>query len=1044
MRRSHAPSQRRLSGGTSPRSVNAAAMAEGSIQVVQAPILSCLTVPKAKFCPPRVANPAAFAAMSQQARRRRGTLGARKRLRTGPLLLAAKRPAPSPSVTSDDGADAPSPAVEAPELPKAEPAAAKPSSAAEGYDPVVLWVPEEAGGIAAWDEEAEAVRADGGIPVAPPGSVVVDACVGRFLRPHQREGLRFLWDCVSGVRVTQTGPGVLGLGKSGKSGDGADSDSSSDTDATADATTTTARRAGRGRGRPAKGGGRRGGHSSSAAAAAAAAGASPVRRSSRRRRVARPPTPSDDDEEDTATSSSEDENGDGSADEVESGGGRRGANAAGGGDGDGDGDGGGDGDGDATEDEDDEEEEEEEEEAGAGGSSGSDPDDDDGDTDAGEDDGGDAPPSAPRAAFKPPAATSGGGGSSSSSSSSSGGGSGVGGAAAPLAGCILADDMGLGKTLQSVTLLWTCLQQGPNGSPLARRAIVVTPTSLVANWSQEIRKWLGDRCPHIALSEACRSKVTAGISEFLAPRGPRLLILSYETFRMHAKRLTGPAAASACELLICDEAHRLKNDETQTARALSGLATLRRVLLSGTPIQNNLDEFYAMANFCNPGVLGTPKQFHRHFESPILEAREPGASDAAVARSAVATEALSAVVNQFVLRRTNALLSDHLPPKLVQVVVCPLSPLQRQMYEAVLATDAVQSILRAAAARAAAADEAAAAAAASKRGNRDDGSDDDDDDDDGGDDNNDGSDDDDDDGGGGGGGALSEAEEVDEETAAAIAAAAGSSGRKATGALPVINTLRKICNHPSIALQPAGDSRAAGVTSALRDTMLAVCDVPDALRAAASGYGLSRRRGGGVDASLGGKVSLLASMLELMRARGTERIVIVSVTTQTLDLVGQLCQERGFPVIRLDGSIGAGKRQQLVDRFNDPSRDEFVFLLSSKAGGCGLNLVGASRLVLLDCDWNPAVDKQAAARVWRDGQKRRVFVYRFLARGTLEEKIFQRQLSKEGLHTIVVEERAEAVSIASEALRDLFQYDAHVESDTHRAIRCSWQDHPGG
>jgi DNA repair and recombination RAD54-like protein len=89
-----------------------------------------------------------------------------------------------------------------------------------------------------------------------------------------------------------------------------------------------------------------------------------------------------------------------------------------------------------------------------------------------------------------------------------------------------------------------------------------------------------------------------------------------------------------------------------------------------------------------------------------------------------------------------------------------------------------------------------------------------------------------------------------------------------------------------------------------------------------------------------------------------------------------------------------------VDQFNDPARDEFVFLLSSKAGGCGLNLIGGNRLILFDPDWNPATDLQASARVWRDGQRKRVYVYRFLAAGTLEEKVFQRQLSKKGLQTI--------------------------------------------
>lgn len=168
----------------------------------------------------------------------------------------------------------------------------------------------------------------------------------------------------------------------------------------------------------------------------------------------------------------------------------------------------------------------------------------------------------------------------------------------------------LGKTLQSITLLWTLLQQGFTGSPMANRAVVVTPTSLVSNWEAEIKKWLGDRVKVIGLCESTRADVMLGITNFLTPRSLfRVLIISYETFRIHAKRLQ---QKGCCDLLICDEAHRLKNDKTLTnqvffavlqyllscfiflfedtnsiisLQALAGLSCRRRVLLSGTPMQ---------------------------------------------------------------------------------------------------------------------------------------------------------------------------------------------------------------------------------------------------------------------------------------------------------------------------------------------------------------------------------------------------------------------------------------------------------------------------
>ena len=103
--------------------------------------------------------------------------------------------------------------------------------------------------------------------------------------------------------------------------------------------------------------------------------------------------------------------------------------------------------------------------------------------------------------------------------------------------------------------------------------------------------------------------------------------------------------------------------------------------------------------------------------------------------------------------------------------------------------------------------------------------------------------------------------------------------------------------------------------------------------------------------------------------------------TQTLDLFEKLCRQRKYNFVRLDGSMAIKKRMKIVDRFNDPESSDFIFMLSSKAGGCGLNLIGANRLVMFDPDWNPANDEQAMARIWRDGQKKQVYIYRLLSTG---------------------------------------------------------------
>ncbi|RLN60208.1 hypothetical protein BBJ28_00003717 [Nothophytophthora sp. Chile5] len=534
-------------------------------------------------------------------------------------------------------------------------------------------------------------------------------------------------------------------------------------------------------------------------------------------------------------------------------------------------------------------------------------------------------------------------------------------------GCILADDMGLGKTLQSIALMYTLFSTGMTAmkEPTVKRAIVVCPTSLVKNWDDEIIKWLHGRVKTIALFEAKRDNVIKGISQFIeGSKRPRpgfsaqVLIISYETFRMHADKFT--ATPSCCELLICDEAHRLKNANSQINRALSSLPCRKRVLLSGTPMQNDLEEFFAMVDFTNPNILGSPSEFRKHYLGPILIGREPDSSDheREVAQSCSAK--LCEIVNQFILRRGNILNAKHLPPKLMQVICCPLSPLQEQLYTHFLTSSAFRDMMK----------------------------------------------------------------------------------RQSANVLSSITALKKLCNHPLLIFDEMGKSNTKLPGFSNCATYFAA-----AKEAEGGGGGQSANRRGGYGERTchpewSGKMLLLDCLMLSMRKTTTDRIVIVSNYTQTLDVVSSLCRQRHLPFVRLDGTTSAKKRKNLVDVFNDPTTNSFAFLLSSKAGGCGLNLIGANRLVLFDPDWNPATDKQAAARVWREGQKKMCFVYRFLATGTLEEKIFQRQLSKEGLQNIV-DDKEEVNSLSSKDLKRLFVFQKETMSDTHDQLkcdRCQWRN----
>uniref|UniRef100_A0A1I8IDR7 DNA repair and recombination protein RAD54-like n=1 Tax=Macrostomum lignano TaxID=282301 RepID=A0A1I8IDR7_9PLAT len=484
-------------------------------------------------------------------------------------------------------------------------------------------------------------------------------------------------------------------------------------------------------------------------------------------------------------------------------------------------------------------------------------------------------------------------------------------------GCIMADEMGLGKTLQCVTLVWTLLKQSPDCRPTVDKAVIVCPSSLVRNWANEFAKWLGQRVRTLAVDNGGKDDIDRDLAAFMQSVGRRVahpvLIISYETFRLHAAVLHRGSVG----LIICDEGHRLKNSENLTYQALAAMRVERRILLSGTPIQNDLLEYFSLVHFVNRGILGTAAEFRRHYEAPILRGRDAGATDAEKARGEERLKALLEVVTKCIIRRTQALLTKYLPVKTELVVSCRLTQTQADLYTDFIrrkSADCLQS---------------------------------------------------------------------------------GKSGISAS-ALQAIGTLKKLCNHPSLADE----------------------SVP-------------------FNPELSGKFRVLDVLLATMKATTSDKVVLVSNYTQTLDLFERLCRHRGYLYVRLDGSLSIKKRAKLVAQFNNPASPEFVFMLSSKAGGCGLNLIGANRLVMFDPDWNPANDDQAMARSWRDGQAKACYTYRFIATGTIEEKILQRQAHKKALSSCVVDQEDDVerhFSIGE--LRELFGLKQDTLSETHDKFKC--------
>lgn len=505
-------------------------------------------------------------------------------------------------------------------------------------------------------------------------------------------------------------------------------------------------------------------------------------------------------------------------------------------------------------------------------------------------------------------------------------------------GCILADEMGLGKTLQCISLIWTVLCQDPLQSSshgrlksIAKRVIIIAPAGLVKNWIAEFKKWLGD--PYL-IPYAIQGKNS--VSEFKSfqstsqHRMGKLLILSYEQAVKNADDLR----SIEFDLLICDEGHRLKNEKSKTYTCLRDcINTDRRIILTGTPIQNNLKELYAIINFVNPNALGSLSKFERTFIRPITLANEADAT-AELRETGESVQAqLNDILNEFMLRRTSDALSDFLPRRTEYIICCRPFDIQIDLYKNLI-LGATQY--------------------------------------------------------------TSRSECIFE----------------------MINKLRKVCNHPRLVTMKEDDETNDSenlLTEAVRNALKSA--INKSITETSS------------------KLAVLDKMLTFIKNHTTERVVVVSNFTRTLDILEELCKKRSFSFLRIDGSVASSKRQEMVTQFNHPSKAPFIMLLSTKAGGVGLNLIGASRLISFDMDWNPAHDIQARGRIWRDGQRRNVHIYSLLTTGTIEEKIFQRQIAKQGLAGVVGDGN-QSTKFTDDDLKQLFTLDEETASSTHDSIAC--------
>merc|ERR1740139_2024750 len=419
-----------------------------------------------------------------------------------------------------------------------------------------------------------------------------------------------------------------------------------------------------------------------------------------------------------------------------------------------------------------------------------------------------------------------------------------------------------------------------------------------------------------------------------------VVVTSYEHFRLNAPVFTRHNWGYA----VLDEGQKIRNPDADVTLRIKSLRTVHRVLLSGTPIQNNLRELWSLFDFVFPGRLGTLPAFEIEFEQNIRVGGYRNATPMQVQLAYRCALALKDLIDPYLLRRRKKDIPEVslMPGKTEQILFCRLSGRQRSMYEAYLRSDDVCRMIR-----------------------------------------------------------------TRDKT-------------NSTKCFSAITALRKMCNHPDLICRPQakeyGKFLLHGSTDGGRDDH------------AESSHGAEEEEEEqGTIVTRSGKMAVLAKVLPLWQRQG-HRVLIFTQTRKMLNLIQRFTIFSGMKFGRIDGNTGIKDRQKVVDLFNY-DLSYFGLLLTTKTGGVGLNLTGANRIILFDPDWNPQTDAQARERAYRFGQKKAVTIYRLITAGTIEEKIYHRQIFKTALTNQILQDPKQRRLFSQKDLKDLFtlQDDVHAE-----------------
>ncbi|KAH6671578.1 DNA excision repair protein ERCC-6 [Plectosphaerella plurivora] len=497
-------------------------------------------------------------------------------------------------------------------------------------------------------------------------------------------------------------------------------------------------------------------------------------------------------------------------------------------------------------------------------------------------------------------------------------------------GCLLAHTMGLGKTMQVITVLVAICETGlskespinsqvPEDLRRMPRILILCPAGLVDNWIEEIAIWAPTDVftPGVNISYLGPATLAPERPEVIRTWGERggIFVIGYDLFRnvYEQSQELGDYLATTPDIVIADEAHRLKNRETKLANMAATFRTSRRVALSGTPLANHIGEFHSAIDWIAPNFLGPFKEFKAVYVDPIETGLYSESSGSEFRRAKKMLAALEKTVAPKTHRLTMACLKEQLPAKMEFLITMPMTPLQVRLYKLYHAS-------------------------------------------------------------------LS----------------APSDGRNvATQVFAVTANMALLCNHPKCFQQRLIAERQN------RDTASEECDrtlspsfVTEALKIFAR-----EKDVGSMHHSW--KVQHLVKILDECR-KTKEKTLVFSQSIPTLDYLENLLRQQGRSLSKLTGSTDSKVRQTMVRDFNLSETQE-VFLISTNAGGIGLNITGASRVIIFDIKFNPVSELQAIGRAYRMGQRRNVFVYRFLAAGTYEKHLTNKAVFKTQLASRVVD-----------------------------------------